>query len=160
MISSAFLILVLSNASTYKRYPNSVGTRPAEVCGLANTPMLSSSAIRLRMVAGLTDSAPEFAIAFEPTGWPSRIWRSTNVISNVCFLLLKSIIVTDSRLSGISSQDTKFHPTIKVIALLFFWTVYWHKIKHGGEPCLSLYAYVILPRLKPLSSPLKPALLY
>ena len=57
--------------STKKRYPFGVGTRPADVWGLARKPISSRSAITLRIVAGDRSSPECRDSAREPTGWPS-----------------------------------------------------------------------------------------
>src|SRR4029077_8366518 len=61
-----------------------VGTRPAEVWGLATKPSCSRSAITLRIVAGLR-SSPEWRDRDrDPTGSPSTMYRSTRVLSSIC----------------------------------------------------------------------------
>lgn len=50
-----------------------VGTRPAEVCGEATSPMSSRSDMILRMVAGLSSMPESLASVREPTGSPSRM---------------------------------------------------------------------------------------
>jgi hypothetical protein len=54
--------------STKKRYPLSVGTRPADVCGWMRKPSCSSTAISLRTVAELTCTPGALAMWVEPTG--------------------------------------------------------------------------------------------
>jgi len=62
-----------SSESTKKRYPLSVGTRPAEVWGEATNPSCSRSAMTLRTVAEESCSPDSRDSAREPTGWPSRM---------------------------------------------------------------------------------------
>ena len=57
-----------SKCSTKKRYPCSVGTRPADVCGCVRKPSSSRAAISLRIVAGLKPSPYPETNAFDPTG--------------------------------------------------------------------------------------------
>ena len=54
--------------STNMRYPASVGTRPAEVCGAWMRPSSSSSAMSLRTVAAETPNWWRSTSALEPTG--------------------------------------------------------------------------------------------
>ena len=54
--------------STKRRYPASVGIRPAEVCGAMMSPASSSAAMSLRTVAAETLSRWRSRSALEPTG--------------------------------------------------------------------------------------------
>src|SRR5581483_183276 len=63
--------------STWRRYPASVGTRPAEVCGCVRRPSRSSSASSLRTVEGETPSPERSTSDFDPTGWPVATYSST-----------------------------------------------------------------------------------
>ena len=58
----------LSSESTKNRYPLSVGTRPAEVCGELTKPSCSRSATMLRMVAEDKASPDSRDSARDPTG--------------------------------------------------------------------------------------------
>ena len=60
--------LTPDSRSTNSRYPLSVGTRPALVCGCTMKPCSSSTAISLRMVAGETSRLCRSTRDFEPTG--------------------------------------------------------------------------------------------
>ena len=60
-----------SSESAKKRYPASVGTRPAEVWGWVSSPCFSSAASSARTVEGPHSTSARSAIACEPTGRPS-----------------------------------------------------------------------------------------
>ena len=60
--------LTLESWSTKSRYPLSVGTRPADVCGWAMYPPSSREAMSLRIVAGETPSECRSTSARDPTG--------------------------------------------------------------------------------------------
>ncbi|CAM5628819.1 hypothetical protein SBADM41S_01492 [Streptomyces badius] len=60
--------LTPASLSTKRRYPLSVGMRPALVCGWAMKPSSSSTAMSLRTVAGETPSRCRSVSALEPTG--------------------------------------------------------------------------------------------
>ena len=62
-----------SSVLTKKRYPLSVGMRPAEVCGEVTKPSSSRSAMTLRTVAELRVSPDSRDSVRDPTGMPSRI---------------------------------------------------------------------------------------
>ena len=76
--SSAPASLACIMPSTNRRRPKSVGTRPAEVCGLPSRPTRSKSWSTLRIEA---DERPRLsarvARVFEPTGVPEAIYSST-----------------------------------------------------------------------------------
>src|SRR5688572_24986427 len=61
-----------------------VGTRPADVCGDLTKPSSSRSETMLRIVAGLKSRPDSRDNVREPTGCPSRMYRSTRRRSNVC----------------------------------------------------------------------------
>src|SRR4051794_30032883 len=65
--------------STYQRWPASVGTRPAEVCGWASRPCSSSIASSLRTVDGPAAISASPANVFEPTGSPVAAYASTTL---------------------------------------------------------------------------------
>ena len=69
--------------STNRRYPAAVGTRPAEVWGECRKPRSSRSDMTLRMVAALTGRPASWRRVADPTGWPSRMCRSTSTFSRV-----------------------------------------------------------------------------
>src|SRR3546814_5561382 len=54
--------------STNSRSPNSVGMRPAEVCGLASSPISSRSCMTLRIDAADKPSPDILEIVRDPTG--------------------------------------------------------------------------------------------
>lgn len=66
--SGAVIGFTSASRSTKRRYPLSVGMRPALVCGWAMYPSSSSAAMSLRTVAGETPSRWRSVSAFEPTG--------------------------------------------------------------------------------------------
>ena len=57
-----------ASRSTNSRYPLSVGTRPALVCGWAMKPSSSNAAMSLRTVAGDTPRPCRSTSALDPTG--------------------------------------------------------------------------------------------
>ena len=60
--------LTLDSRSTNRRYPRSVGTRPALVCGCRMYPSSSRTAMSLRTVAGDTRRLCRSTSALLPTG--------------------------------------------------------------------------------------------
>ena len=66
--SAALIGLIVVSRSTKSRYPLSVGTRPALVCGWVISPSSSSAAMSLRTVAGETPRPWRSTRALEPTG--------------------------------------------------------------------------------------------
>src|SRR5687767_4584867 len=56
------------------RYPRSVGTRPADVCGWVNRPRSSSAASSFRTVADERSSLYRRTSAAEATGWAEAMY--------------------------------------------------------------------------------------
>ena len=77
---SEMSVLNSISPSTNSRNPDSVGMRPAEVCGANNRPASSRSLILLRIEAGDRSSAVICDRVLDPTGWPSSIYVSTSVL--------------------------------------------------------------------------------
>src|SRR5215210_6139136 len=69
------------SSSTYTRYPRSVGTRPADVCGCSSSPTSSRLASSARTVDGPQGTSSCSAIHLEPIGWSSSRWASTSLRS-------------------------------------------------------------------------------
>ena len=67
-----------SSASTYMRYPESVGTRPAEVCGWRTSPCSSNRARMLRTVADDRPRSLCSASQAEDTGSPCSMYSVTS----------------------------------------------------------------------------------
>ena len=78
------------SASTYLRYPASVGMRPAEVCGCERNPSSSSADSSFRIVALETPRSERSATVSLPTGSPVRTNSSTTARSTSIFLVPSS----------------------------------------------------------------------
>ena len=75
--SSSAKLPVCNNPSTNSRNPRSVGSRPALVCGLNNSPASVRSAITLRIVAGDNAIGSRRDRVRLPTGSPVATYCST-----------------------------------------------------------------------------------
>ena len=67
---------VSTSSSAYRRYPLSVGVRPADVCGCVSRPRVSSSASSPRTVDAEKSRPERSTSAREPTGWPDATYSS------------------------------------------------------------------------------------
>src|SRR5947209_8410409 len=93
--------------------------RPADVCGCARYPSPSRSAMILRMVAGLSFQAMDFASVRDPTGSPEFTYdrtislRLARVLSSSCrasvFALIALFIASgNDRVNGAMGSEAEF----------------------------------------------------